>query len=63
MASETLSGREKAERSTSSPQGRRWERAPRTESEIREMKARKAGVAIGGVFWEDPSAGWVVVVP
>lgn len=47
-ASERESGRDKEERSTSSNQGRRWERPWRTVVLRRDMKARKAGVAIGG---------------
>jgi len=47
-ASARVSGREMEERSMSSDQGRRWEKARRREEEMREMKARKAGVAIGG---------------
>lgn len=42
------SGREKEERSRSSNQGRRCEKPWRTEALRREIKARKAGVAIGG---------------
>ncbi|KAJ0558614.1 hypothetical protein HanIR_Chr07g0338311 [Helianthus annuus] len=48
-ASVRVSGREKAERSTSSDQGRRWEKEWRREEERREMKERRAGVAIDGV--------------
>lgn len=49
VASERESGREKAERSTSSYQGRRWEKDWRMEEERREMKDRRAGVAIDAV--------------
>lgn len=47
-ASENDSGLEKAERSTSSAQGRRWERPLRRDSLRRETKERKAGLAVGG---------------
>lgn len=47
-ASERESGREKAVRSNSSDQGRRWEKPRRTEAERRLIKERKAGVAMGG---------------
>lgn len=46
-ASERDSGREKAERSTSSDHGHRLESERWTESERRERKRRKAGVATG----------------
>lgn len=36
----------------SSNHGRRWENPWRTEEERRDIKARKAGVAIGGCDWE-----------
>lgn len=54
-ASEKDSGFEKAERSTSSDQGRRRERPWRRESERWLMKERKAGVAIGGWDWAEPA--------
>lgn len=47
-ASENDSGREKADLSTSSAHGRRWEKARRAESERRVTKARSAGVATTG---------------
>lgn len=48
-ASERDSGREKAERSASSDHGRRLESERWTDSEKRERKRRKAGVATGAV--------------
>ena len=63
VASETDSGLAKAERSTSSDQGRRWERPLRTDSVMLLMKLRKAGVAIGGWDWDwAPMAEGTVVV-
>ena len=47
MASEKLSGFEKAVRSMSSGHGRRWERPLRTVSLRPPMRARNAGVAVG----------------
>jgi hypothetical protein len=47
VASERESGLEKAERSSSSPHGRRSDSERRAESESRLRKSRKAGVAIG----------------
>lgn len=47
MASERESGREKADRSTSSCHGRWFTRDARIESEKREMNWRNAGLLIG----------------
>jgi hypothetical protein len=47
VASERESGLEKAERSSSSPHGRRSDSERRADSENRLRKSRKAGVAIG----------------
>ena len=55
-ASEIDSGLDRAERSASSAQGRRWERPFATVSEMRLMNARKAGVAIGGC-WDSREEG------
>lgn len=55
-ASEIDSGLDRAERSASSAQGRRWERPLATVSEMRLMNARKAGVAIGGC-WDSREDG------
>lgn len=63
VASDKDSGLEKAERSTSSAQGRRWEKPLQTESERWAIRARKAGVAIGGWDWMDVAAAepdWAV---
>ena len=43
----------------SSGQGRRWERAERTVSEMWERKRRKAGVEIGA---EEDESGFVVLL-
>lgn len=59
-ASERLSGREKAVRSRSSDQGRRWEKPWRREEERRLMKERKAGVAMGGWDWGPPGGAELV---
>lgn len=64
MASERESGFENAERSRSSPHGRRSDSERRAESEIRLRKSRKAGVAIGAseppaAAGDDPDAGLV----
>lgn len=53
MASERESGRENAERSTSSVHGRRSDSERRAESESLLRKSRNAGVAIGA---SDPTA-------
>lgn len=70
-ASERFSGRVKAERSSSSYQGRRWAKVWRREVVSREMKLRKAGVVIvvlslvvvcwvviGSVADDDIAGGW-----
>lgn len=60
-----FSGFDMLERSTSSDQGRRWEKPWRREEETREMKDRKAGVAIGGWDWEPelpPVLDWEVEI-
>lgn len=62
MASENDSGLEKAERSASSAQGRRWSRPWRREVERWLMKARKAGLLAGASVNTAPgppaAAGW-----
>lgn len=62
MASERESGREKAERSMSSDQGRRSERDLRIESEKRERKKRRPGAVAGSVVEGVCEAGVVVEI-
>ena len=66
VASENESGLEKAERSASSAQGRRWSRPWRREADRWLMKARKAGLLAGASDTTAPgppaAAGWALEI-